>query len=129
MSDQQTVFIVDDDDFLLDMYALKFKERGLNVQAFSSGEAVLTALKAGTAPDLLITDIVMPEMDGIALLREVQSLKLTKKPVIVVLSNQGQDYDIDQAKALGADGYIIKANAVPSEVITACLETLKKSTA
>ena len=128
MAEEKTVVcIVDDDQFLLDMYAMKFKERGVEVQAFISAASVLTAIKEGLRPDLLITDIVMPEVDGIELLRSVKELELDPEPVTVVLSNQGQDYDIDQAKSLGADGYIIKANAIPSEVIEECMNILESN--
>lgn len=122
------VVLVDDDDFLLDMYALKFKERDIEVKAFSHAADALTYIKEGNIPDLLISDIVMPGMDGLALLKELQEAQLDAKPAIVMLSNQGQDVDIEQAKSLGADGYIIKANAVPSEVITKCLEVLEQTT-
>jgi len=118
------VVLVDDDEFLVDMYAFKFKERGIDIVAFRKGKEALAYLKEGNVPDLLVTDLIMPEVDGLTLLREVRDMQLSPAPVIIILSNQGQDEDIEKAKELGADGYIIKANAVPSEVIETCLSRL-----
>ena len=127
MAEEKThkILIIDDDEFLLDMYALKFKERGAQVEAFQSGAAALTHIRDGYVPDALIVDIVMPEMDGFEILKTIKQEGLIK-PVIIVLSNQGQDSDIERAKELGAHGYIIKANAVPSEVIEESLLILKE---
>lgn len=119
------VVLVDDDEFLVDMYAHKFKERGVDVAAFRKGEEALAYLRQGNTPDLLVVDLVMPNVDGLTLLRAVQDMRLSPRPVIIILSNQGQEEDIEKARALGADGYLIKANAVPSEVIEMCLNHLE----
>ncbi len=116
-----SIMLVDDDAFLLDMYALKFKEVGVEVQALKKAEEALAHIREGRVPDLLISDIVMPGMDGIGFLRALQEEGLQRPPAIVMLSNQGQDTDIEAAKGLGANGYIIKANAIPSEVVRECL--------
>lgn len=122
------VLLLDDDEFLLDMYAVKFKERGVSVTAFQSPEKALEHLKNNPAPDLLITDVVMPGIGGFEFLKEVRALNLSSMPLCVVLSNQGQEDDLDQAQALGAIGYIIKANAIPSEVIDKCLSMYQQHT-
>ena len=123
------VVLVDDGEFLVDMYAFKFKERGIDIVAFRKGKEALEYLREGNVPDLLVTDLIMPEVDGLTLLREVKEMNLSPAPVIIILSNQGQDEDIEKAKELGADGYIIKANAVPSEVIETCLSRLAQGKA
>jgi two-component system, chemotaxis family, chemotaxis protein CheY len=120
------VMLVDDDDFLLDMYAVKFKERGATITAFNKPQLALNALRDGATPDLLITDVVMPEMGGFEFLEAVHALKLKSMPHIIVLSNQGQDIDFDMAEKQGAAGYIIKANAIPSEVIEKCFQLYAK---
>ena len=117
-----TLFLVDDDRFLLDMYAVKFKAAGHTVTAFSGGEELLKALREGQAPDALLLDIVMPGMTGLEILEVIKREGLKKATKVIILSNQGQESDIEQAKALGADGYIIKASAIPSEVFA---ETIK----
>ncbi len=110
------LYLVDDDRFLLDMYAVKFKAAGHEVTAFQNGEEALAALRDKPAPDALLLDIVMPGMDGFEILDTIRKEKLAATAKIIVLSNQGQESDIEKAKALGAAGYIIKASAIPSEV-------------
>lgn len=104
------------------MYAVKFKAGGHEVTAFPGGEEVLKALREGEQPDALLLDIVMPGMTGFEVLEAIKREGLKKEAKLIVLSNQGQQSDIDQAKALGANGYIVKASAIPSEVFT---ETIK----
>ena len=64
----------------------------------------------------------MPGMTGFEVLEAIKREGLKKTMKVIVLSNQGQESDIAQAKELGADGYIIKASAIPSEVFA---ETIK----
>lgn len=110
------LYLVDDDRFLLDMYAVKFKAANHEVTAFSNGEEVLRALREQPAPDALLLDIVMPGLDGFEVLETIRKENLATTSKIIVLSNQGQESDIERAKTLHVDGYIIKASAIPSEV-------------
>lgn len=112
------VYLVDDDRFLLDLYAVKFKNAGHEVTLFGGGEELLAALrKDGAAvPDILLLDIIMPGMTGFETLEALRKENLAKNAKVIFLSNQGQDSDLEKAKKLGADGYIIKASAIPSEV-------------
>tara|TARA_B100000745_G_scaffold217478_1_gene144624 strand:+ start:1026 stop:1442 length:417 start_codon:yes stop_codon:yes gene_type:complete len=122
------VFIVDDDKFLLDMYSMKFTEKGFQVDiAFGSVEA-LEKLKGGFKPDIILLDIVMPTMDGFELLSEIKKNSYASGAVIVILSNLGQQEDVDKGTQLGADGYIIKASSTPTEVVEKVLDIAKKKT-
>lgn len=112
---QLKVMVVDDDRFLLDMYSLKFKKSGLEIDTSSSSGAALAKLRAGSHYDILILDIIMPGMDGLEFLQAVRKEKLLPQAVIIMLTNQADDYE--KAKELGVDGYIIKATTIPSEVI------------
>lgn len=122
------LYLVDDDRFLLDMYAVKFKAAGHTVTAFAGGDEVLKALRTEPAPDALLLDIVMPGIDGFAVLEAVRKEKLAPTMKIIVLSNQGQDSDIEKAKNFNVDGYIIKASAIPSEVFTETIRIIEKTT-
>ena len=111
------IFIVDDDKFLLDMYTFKFKEKGFEVvQAFGSVDA-LGKLKGGIIPDVMLLDVVMPIMDGFELLGLIKKENLAPNAKVIVLSNLGQPADIEKGRTLGANGYVIKASATPSEVV------------
>lgn len=126
-----SVFIVDDDQFLLDMYTLKFTEAGCRVEGYTDSEEALHKLRDGVCPDVLILDLVMPKIDGFELLKQLRDNALCPGMAIVVLSNQGQESDMEQAQQYGIDGYIIKASTVPSEVlsqVTHIYEEKKKTT-
>lgn len=120
------IYLVDDDRFLLDMYAVKFKAAGHEVTAFQGGQAALDALRAGPAPDALLLDIVMPEIDGFGVLEAIRKDNLVPTTKVIVLSNQGQESDIERATKLGVAGYIIKASAIPSEVFSETIRIIEK---
>ncbi len=111
------LMIVDDDKFLLDMYCMKFKKGNFDVHGASGGAAALEAIRGGFVPDILIMDLIMPAMSGFELFETVKKEHLADKAVVVVLTNQGQSPDIEKAKELGVDGYIVKASTIPSEVV------------
>ena len=120
------VYLVDDDRFLLDLYAVKFRDAGHEVSVFGNGEDLLSALrKSGSnSPDVILLDLIMPGIGGFEALETIRKENLAKGTKIIILSNQGQDSDIEKAKQLSADGYIIKASAIPSEVLAETLRTV-----
>lgn len=111
------ILIVDDDKFLLSMYSMKFSRNGMEVTAIPSPKDALEKLREGFTPDIIMLDVIMPEMDGVELLAKIREENLAKDAVVVILSNQGQPSDIDRAKAFGINGYIVKATTIPSEVL------------
>lgn len=124
---KKKILIVDDDKFLLDMYALKFSECGLSVEASHDAEEALTKLRNGLKTDAILLDIIMPGIDGLELLKTIREEDLGNGTVIIVLSNQGEEADIKKATALGAQGYIIKASTIPSEVLEKVLTIIEKN--
>ena len=78
-------------------------------------------------PDIILLDIVMPNIDGFEFLRIVGKENLKKASKIIVLSNLGQKEDIEKGLALGASDYIVKANSTPSEVVNKVKELLAKA--
>lgn len=116
-SQKQKILIVDDDNFLLDMYALKFSENGYEVMPSSGSEDALNKLREGFLPDIMLLDVVMPKMDGFELIQAMNKEKLGTGAVKIILSNRGQPSDIETGNTLGVSGYIVKASATPSEVV------------
>lgn len=116
MAAPKLIYLIDDDSFLLDMYAIKFKACGLPVEAISDASIALEKLRQGASPDVILVDIIMPGVNGFDFLEALQKEGLAKNARVIVLSNQGQQEDLDKATKLGAQGYIIKASALPSEV-------------
>ena len=111
------VFIVDDDKFLLGMYSLKFANNGYDVDTTIGSQPALEKLRAGAKPDIILLDIIMPYMTGLELLKTMRTENLASDAIIVMLTNQSQSSDIEEAKSLNVDGYIVKAATIPSEVL------------
>lgn len=127
MSTENTkILIVDDDAFLIDMYALKFTQNNFIVSTAFNGKEAIEKLTAGFNPDIILLDIMMPEMDGFEMLEKINKENISPKSVKIILSNKGQQSDIDTGIKLGASGYIIKASNTPAEVVSQVNEILSK---
>lgn len=111
------ILLVDDDRFLLDMYAIKFSKSGYEVKTADSTDGALKLIKGGYLPEVILADVVMPGMDGLEMIAAIQQDKLAPKATLIMLTNQGSSDDIGRARKLNVDGYIVKATTVPSEVL------------
>jgi CheY-like chemotaxis protein len=128
MKKKYKVLIVDDDKFLLEMYKKKFEKYELETDISVGPVDVLEKLRAGTSPDILILDIIMPGMDGIELLQTIRDEKLSPNSIVVMLTNESDAERINRAKELGAAGYIVKATSIPSEVVEEVLKIADEHT-
>ena len=118
------ILLVEDDDMILEMYQLRFKEAGMEIITAQDGEAGLALAKA-EQPDVILLDIMMPKMDGFAVLTQIKKdPKLVKVPVLM-LSNLGQKDDIEKGKKLGANDYIVKASLTPAQVVDKVKQFIK----
>ena len=99
------------------MYSVKFESKGFDVDSSVGSVDALKKLREGKEYDIMLFDIIMPIMDGIELLRTVRAENLVPKATIIMLTNETQSTQIEQAKELKADGYIVKASSIPSEVL------------
>lgn len=126
MEPKKKIFIIDDDNFLLDMYALKFSKFNFEVTTALGPEIALEKLKGGFTPDIILLDVIMPVMDGFELLEKMKEEKLAEKAIKIILSNRGQPSDVLRGNSLGVSGYIVKALSTPSEVIDEVNEIIKK---
>ncbi|MDP3762942.1 MAG: response regulator [bacterium] len=120
------ILIVDDDEFLLDMYALKFRESGFDVETARGGEEAMQKIRGGLNPGVLLLDVVMPALDGFDVLKLIKKENLIPAAVLVVLTNLGQKEDVEKGLHLGAHDYIVKAHFTPSEVVKKVSALLEK---
>lgn len=120
------VLIIDDDPFILDMYVLKFKESGFNIETAHDGKDGLKQIDS-YHPDIILLDVVMPAMDGFDVLQELKKKAMSPQPKVILLTNLGQKEDVDRGMQLGADDYIIKAHFTPSEVVDKVRKSLNLS--
>ena len=113
---QKYILLIEDDPFLIDIYTTKFREANFEVEVVEDGEKALTSLKE-RKPDLLLLDIVLPNVDGWEILREIREDSNLKDLKVVILSNLGQKEEVEKGFKLGAAKYLIKAHHTPTEVV------------
>jgi len=102
----KNVFLVDDSATMLMSLKGTLEISGFKVDTAPDGEAALGKLKGGFKPDLIITDINMPRLDGIGLIREAR--KLLRFTPILALTTESQQAKRDEAKKIGATGWLVK---------------------
>src|SRR5262249_568727 len=100
-------FIVDDDPDIVALLVKTLEEGGHMVQQSTSSREALARIPE-LRPDCVITDIMMPDMDGFELTRELRRRAELSTMKIIVLSMKSYEFDRRRAKQLGADGYITK---------------------
>jgi CheY-like chemotaxis protein len=123
---KRKILIVDDDNFLLDMYALKFSQNNFEVYTAPGALQAIEKIQGGLNPEVILLDIIMPEMDGFEMLQKINTENLSPNSTKIVLSNKSQQSDIDQGTLLGVSGYIAKANSTPAEVINQVIDILSR---
>ncbi len=112
--ENKKILIIEDEDALASVLASKFKLEGFDVLIENNGESGLKEIEEWQ-PDLILLDIIMPVMNGYEVMEDLQ--KKDNKIPIVVISNSGQDVEIEKIKKLGAVDYIIKTQINPGEVV------------
>lgn len=101
------VLTVDDSKTMRDMVGFTLKSAGFEVVEAEDGVRAL-ALVAAVKVDLIITDINMPNMDGVTLVRELRARPPFKSTPILILTTEGGDDKKAQGRAAGATGWIVK---------------------
>ena len=119
------VLIVEDDVFLREMYVHTFTKEGFEMTEANDGEEGITKAEQGEF-DLILLDIMMPKKSGIEVLQALRrpSAKAVKTPIIL-LSNLGQESVIREAFNMGADGFILKSDTLPRDVVSRVDDFLK----
>lgn len=110
------VLIVEDNETLLQALERKLVGYGYIVAKARDGEEGLRAITDGK-PDVVLLDILMPKLDGFAVLEKLHSDGVIPTLPIIIISNSGQPVEIDRAVKLGARDYLVKAEFDPEEVV------------
>ena len=110
------ILLAEDDRFLRKAAEATLRRSGFTVLTAVDGEEALKLAQAET-PDLILLDLIMPKMQGFEVLRSLKQSPETAHIPVIVLSNLGQDRDIQQAMESGAVAYLVKANLSLEELV------------
>ncbi len=123
----RTVLLIEDDLFIRDLYQRQLELAGY--QTVACATALDALQKAGQQQfDIILLDIMLPDMNGIDVLKKLQENPATKTMPVVMLSNMGQDDIINEAKHLGAKKYLIKSLLTPDQILLEIEDVLSSPT-
>jgi two-component system alkaline phosphatase synthesis response regulator PhoP len=122
---QIKILVVEDDFFLIKVLQTKLINEGYQVEIAADGVLALETLKRFT-PDLMLLDLVMPRKDGFEVLEEMSKDKKLSKIPVLVLTNLGQESDVERVKVHGVRDYLVKSDISIDSVVEKVRTTLKK---
>jgi DNA-binding response OmpR family regulator len=122
------ILMIEDDKFLGELCTAKLSKEGFAVSLAVDGDEGLQKV-VKEHPDLVLLDIILPGKDGFEVLEAVRhhSDSAVSQTPIILLSNLGQESNVERGLALGANDYLVKANFTTDEIVEKVLETLRKS--
>lgn len=109
------IMIVEDDALLCRALSDAFSNDDFETQCVGNGLEVEEAVKEKT-PDIILLDLILPGLDGFAVLKQLKTETKTASIPVVIISNLGSAADVKSAKSLGAEAYFIKANTEISQI-------------
>ncbi len=120
------IYLIEDDVAIIDIYETMLKKAHFDVLVLSLGQQVMEKIKEiitgqEAKPDLVLLDLILPDMNGMDILTEMKKNIAAKDIVVFILSNQA-DAESQMAGAVKPDKFIVKANVTPTEL----LEIIKK---
>jgi len=110
------VLIIEDDKFLRELLSQKLLKEGYEVLEGVDGEAGLKKITEDK-PDLVLLDLILPGKDGFEILTAAKSNPETANIPVLVLSNLGQQEEVEKALKLGAADFLVKAHFTPGEIV------------
>jgi len=114
-NNKKKILIVEDDQAISAMYKTKLESEGYEILTAGSGGEALEIAKEKQL-DLILLDIILPQLDGFSVLKEVKSGQKNKNTPVIMLTNLGTDEDRQKGKELGAADYLVKANLTPAQI-------------
>ncbi len=111
------VLIIEDEPALRDIYATKLRMEGFDVLEAADGVEGLDKA-AHDGPEIILLDVILPIKNGFEVLKDLKANPKTSAVPVVILSNLGQDYEVKQGIALGAECFLTKANLTPARMVS-----------
>ncbi len=119
------IAIIEDDQAISQMYRFKFEGEGYEVETADNGKFGL-ALAENMKPDIILLDLMMPEMTGDVMLEKMRAAPWGKKVKVIILTNMGEQEMPRKVKELGVSDVILKADMTPRQVAELVNKQLSK---
>lgn len=110
------IAIVEDDQIISQMYRIKFESEDFSVETADNGKLGLDLIKS-MRPDMVLLDLMMPEMNGDEMLAKLRATDWGKDLKVIILTNVGEQEIPETIKSLGVSAVILKADMTPSQVV------------
>lgn len=120
-----TILIVEDEIFLGDLISSKFADEKVGLLRATDGDSAIK-IAAKEHPDVILLDLILPNVSGFDVLKNFKTSEVTKNIPVIILSNLGQQADIDRCMELGAADFLIKAHVSPAEIIAKVKEVMSQ---
>ncbi|NTU98690.1 response regulator transcription factor [Candidatus Falkowbacteria bacterium] len=111
----KTILVIEDDPVLGVMYKTKLEAEGHKIILATNGADGLDAIKENS-PDLVLLDIILPQLDGFSVLEDMKGSTKTKGIPVILLTNLGTEEDKKKGMELGASDYLVKADYTPEQI-------------
>ena len=119
------ILIIEDDLFLLEIYAHKFSDADFDIVTALDGESALEVAHK-EKPDVILLDLILPKIDGLEVLRLLKKDKEFSSIPVVILTNRGEKDLVEKAVKLGAAAFITKITYTPTEVVSKVKSIVEK---
>ena len=123
MNTENTILIVEDDDFLRSLAVTKLEKEGFTVAVAVDGNDGLAKI-ASVKPDLILLDLMLPGVDGFGIMEKLQEEGTLVQQKIIIFSNLGSDEDIRRAQQYNVEDYLVKSSFTLDELVEKIKESL-----
>ncbi len=125
---KRNIFLVEDEPTIIEIYKTAFESEGFKVESFKLGEEAVQKLEQKdpkNMPDIMLLDLVLPDMNGIDVLKKIKEMDKTKNIPVFILTNYSSEDIKRKGFDLKAEEYITKADHTPKEIVKKVKERLK----
>ena len=127
MEKKGKVIIVDDDSFILGLYAEKANQKGLEVRTSLGGEKFLQMIEDSEfVPDVVVMDLMMPDMSGKQVIEKVQQAGLLSNTKFIILTNVDDENTMKEMEQFKVFSYLVKSTLTPNDMVDKILEAIEK---
>ena len=112
---KKKILIVEDDPMISSIYKTKFEADGFAAVVAGNGAEGLDIARK-EQPDIIMLDVILPQIDGFSVLEELKKDKLTKDIPVIMLTNLGTDEDKAKGEKMGAVDYFVKTSLTPAQI-------------